>query len=597
MKKTCRLLCCILATLMMIGCIVGCSDSGEIIETSWIYVDEPVSDDSSVSQSADPNAEETQSKPGTESVDPGKPVVSTNTPDKDVKVVNNCYQTGYPIAKEEVTFNVMIKANDSGSTDYSKLPINSYLEDKLNIKFTWQVVTQDAMISKMTLAYASNTLPDIFMGMAPSGYKFHWRYIQQGQIIKLDEYLDTYGPNIKKMFEAEPEAKYICTAPDNGIYMLPMIDKSNPVKKFMKVMYINKKWLNNLGLEKPTTTEEFANVLRAFKNGDPNGNGRADEIPLVMPYFEPQLLGAFGISTYNNLYYVDDSDNVQYAAVQNAYREALIYYRNLYTEDLIDKNTFLTSQVNANQVIAQVANQSVETVGCFMTTDSGLVMDAERAYNDYEVLGPLTGPNGTCTYTNQVLEDMWPDWFLVTKACKYPEIAVRLADYFYSTEGTYTAMYGPQGQGWRYNEEGKVILRSNDRGSWQYQFTPGQVLPHYASTNFMDAFAETTPETMSEKVYAKNYEDRIKLYTPVIPTKVFPQMNYTDEENSSISTLTSTVSQYMQESTNTFLTGTQSVENYWDGYVANLKKIGLDELLKIQNDAYDRYLQFEESIK
>ena len=53
----------------------------------------------------------------------------------------------------------------------------------------------------------------------------------------------------------------------------------------------------------------------------------------------------------------------------------------------------------------------------------------------------------------------------------------------------------------------------------------------------------------------------------------------------------------MQESTNTFLTGTQSVENYWDGYVANLKKIGLDELLKIQNDAYDRYLQFEESIK
>lgn len=585
MKNSRRAICLLLALVLLFCCFTGC---GKANTTS----SDVAFGDSDFTDSSAEGVFSEQTISGESSV----PTVNSGTGSGSgtkVKVVNNCYQTGYPIAKDKVTLNIMIKANDSGNTDYSSLPITSYLEKKLNIKINWQVVQQSAMISKMTLAYASNTLPDIFMGLAPSGYKFHWKYIQQGNIVKLDDYIDTYGPNIKKMFKAEPDAEYACTAPDNNIYMLPMVDTSNPVRRFMNVMYINKKWLKNLGLSKPKTTEELASVLRAFKTGDPNGNGKADEIPWVMPYFDPQLLGAFGISTYHNMYYVDNSDKVQYAAVQNEYREAVIYYRNLYKEGLIDKNTFLSSQVDANKVISQVANQSVETVGCFMTTDSTLVMDGDRAYNDYEVLGPIKGPNGTCTYTNQVLEDMWPDWFLVTKACKYPEIAVRLADYFYSTEGTYTAMYGPQGQGWKVNKEGKVVLRSSKTGNWMYKFTPAHVLPHYASANFTATLVEPTPTTSAEKAYAKSYEDRIKLYTPVAAKKIFPQLSYTDDENSRISTLTETVSSYMQKSTTSFLNGSQSIESYWDGYVANLKKIGLNELLEIQNAAYQRYLKYK----
>ena len=44
--------------------------------------------------------------------------------------------------------------------------------------------------------------------------------------------------------------------------------------------WIRQDWLDKLGLAVPTTVDELHDVLLAFKNNDPNGNGKADEIPL-----------------------------------------------------------------------------------------------------------------------------------------------------------------------------------------------------------------------------------------------------------------------------------------------------------------------------
>ena len=46
-------------------------------------------------------------------------------------------------------------------------------------------------------------------------------------------------------------------------------------------LWFNYDWLEKLGLEEPQTTEELYEVLKAFKTQDPNGNGKANEIPLT----------------------------------------------------------------------------------------------------------------------------------------------------------------------------------------------------------------------------------------------------------------------------------------------------------------------------
>ena len=62
-------------------------------------------------------------------------------------------------------------------------------------------------------------------------------------------------------------------------------------------MLIYKPWLDQLGLEMPTTTDEFHEVLRAFKAaGDLNGNGIDDEIPYALCFDSEETLVAATLS-------------------------------------------------------------------------------------------------------------------------------------------------------------------------------------------------------------------------------------------------------------------------------------------------------------
>lgn len=66
------------------------------------------------------------------------------------------------------------------------------------------------------------------------------------------------------------------TAPDGHIYTIPYVCTDTTVGYSP---YINTKWLENVGMSTPTTTDEFEAVLKAFKEQDANGNGDAsDEI-------------------------------------------------------------------------------------------------------------------------------------------------------------------------------------------------------------------------------------------------------------------------------------------------------------------------------
>lgn len=99
-------------------------------------------------------------------------------------------------------------------------------------------------------------------------------------------------------------------------------------------------------------------------------------------------------------------------------------------------------------------------MGVFAATGWSEGVSAENYLAHYTVMPPLKGPAGAdSTWSYVDTEKIWPEWFVVTKNCQYPEIAVRLADYFYSTEGTTVALYGPPGANncWNYDKNGKYV--------------------------------------------------------------------------------------------------------------------------------------------
>ena len=513
----------------------------------------------------------------------------------DIAVENNCYETGFPIAKERVKLTVMVKDDSNGAGyDMDKAAITQWMKDEMNVDIEWLVVPGGWEVNQQaTLAFSSGNMPDILMGMAPLGYEFYWDYILEGKVQNLAPYVSKYGKNIIKLFKDYPQAEYMCTGYDGNLYMLPMVRSyENDPGRLAEELYINQTWLDNLGLSMPTTTKEFKEVLKAFRDNDPNGNGIKDEVPLELQEDLPTgLYGAFGVPVYKDLWYLDDNEQVHWAPVEDGYRRALTYYRDLYQEGLIGKDFY-------NQSITDIMKKidgSISTVGCFVADGVTRWLSAEQA-EQYVVVPPLTDELGNCTWMNQEVEAIWPEWFVVTSNCKYPEIAVRLADYFYSTEGSYTALYGPKGEDnlWNYNEDGKVVFTDEEnKETRKYEFTPSYSMPHYRSEEFYDAlYVETDESKLSakERVDRRNKEETIEKYFPVMAKNSLPKAKLSLEDMKKYNAISPDLDDYTWRKK--FLMGEASLENEWDSYIANMKKLGSDDVIGIKQKAYEEYKQW-----
>ncbi len=510
-------------------------------------------------------------------------------------VENNCYETGFPIAKDRVKLTVMVKDDSQGTGfDMNKAAITQWMKDEMNVEIEWLVVPGGMEVNQQaTLAFSSGNMPDILMGMAPLGYEFYWDYILEGKVQNLAPYVSKYGKNIVQMFKDYPQAEYLSTGYDGNLYMLPMVRSyENDPGRLAGALYINQTWLDNLGLSMPTTTKEFKEVLKQFKNNDPNGNGVNDEIPLDLQEDLPTgLYGAFGVPVYKDLWYLDDNSQVHWAPVEDGYRRALTYYRDLYQEGLIGKDFY---NQNITDIMKKIEG-TVSTVGCFVTDGVTDKLSAERA-EEYVVVPPLSDELGNCTWTNQEVEAIWPEWFVVTSSCKYPEIAVRLADYFYSTEGTYTALYGPEGKDnlWYFNEDGKVVFTDpENKETKKLELTPGYSMPHYRSTAFNEAAYVEEDEsklTPKERIERRNKKAQIELYFPVMNKNSLPKSKFSLENMKKYNAISPDLDDYTWRKN--FLMGEASLENEWDSYIANMKKLGSDDLIRIKQESYDEYLKW-----
>ena len=230
------------------------------------------------------------------------------------------------------------------------LPTNKFTkfaEEKFNIQFNWELNAGDGAKEKRQISLASGDYPDAYM---LPGYIDQFsqadvlKYGKQGVLIPLNDLIDQYAPNIKAAMESNADLRAFNTAPDGNIYGLVAYSQcfhcSYPNK-----LWLNTKWLDKLGLKTPTTTDEFKKVLEAFKTKDPNGNGKADEVPLsgstedfgvrVIPY----LMNGFVYDDDRN-YLNMTNGKVESAAIKPEWKEGLQYVKSLYDEKLIDPGAF-----------------------------------------------------------------------------------------------------------------------------------------------------------------------------------------------------------------------------------------------------------------
>ena len=190
-----------------------------------------------------------------------------------------------PIASKPIELDVVVKSNPQIS-DYENNLLINYMEEKTGIKANYIVIPADDITQKINLMLSSGQdMPDIFISCLTSDLIS--TYSEKNMFVPIIDYVQTQSAYFEPLLEEREHARESLTLPDGRIvgipYFLPVGEKVEQAEHSAigGKMWINQTWLDNLGLEMPTTTDEFKEVLQAFKEKDPNGNGKMDEIPLI----------------------------------------------------------------------------------------------------------------------------------------------------------------------------------------------------------------------------------------------------------------------------------------------------------------------------
>ncbi|MEE4563942.1 MULTISPECIES: ABC transporter substrate-binding protein [Paenibacillus] len=503
----------------------------------------------------------------------------TVNPDQDA----NFNKTGLPIVKEAVTLK-MVSPKAALAPDYSKMEIFKRLEKQTNIKIDWGNIPDTDFAEKKNLLLASGDLPDAFYGAGFTDYELI-NYGKDGTIIPLENLIDKYAPNLKALLDRRPDIKLAITAPDGHIYGLPSWEENKlDTNPFFHV--INKNWLDKLGLKVPQTLDEYTQALIAFKTKDPNGNGKADEIPLSFMHMQwcsdiAGIFGAFGLPD-NLEHRIVREGKVIFTASQPQFKEALKYiHDNWYKQGLIDPESFTQ---DAAQYLAKGKTPD-ETLGSYVWWEVEEVVGPERS-KDYALLPPLKGPNGDQMIGRNNGGGPGRGSFVITNENRYPAMTMRWIDQQYDPYMAAQIHWGPLDFVFKKDEKGKLVNlplpKGVSAGEFRQKVAPGTGNPGVITFDDFGKVVDMEPRAQKRAEYLEKY------YTPYMKKENYPSIFFEPDELDKINRIEPELIKYVNTQRGKFIVDGE-VDEKWDSYVKTLEKMGLNELMEIYQKGLDRY--------
>ncbi|MFC7677417.1 ABC transporter substrate-binding protein [Paenibacillus sp. GCM10028914] len=510
----------------------------------------------------------------------------------------------FPIVQNKTKLKFLV-IQDPMIIDYKNNDFVKWYEEKTNIEIEWDVIPSDSATEKVNLILNSGELPDAFFGVTFNEEQYA---VSQQMFLPLDDMIPKYAPNFEKVMQKHDGLRGIITATDGKIYGLPSWNDCYHCSMSKKV-WINKHWLEELGLEEPKTTEEFYQVLKAFKEKDPNGNGKADEIPFAGATSgwntDPNifLMNAFTYTNSDDLKLIVKDNKVETIVNTPEYRDGLKYIQRLYKEGLLYNPSYTQ---NNDQLRQLAANPDAEILGAFVSGANVNIIDeasvGPERYRHYVALAPLEGPNGVRYATHSKYDAAIPGSFYIPATSKNPEAALRWADYIYTFEGAITKKVGLKGVGWEDPKPGDVGLNGQPALSQRiipYVEEPQnhslmQIGINYAPEEFRfgEAVDPNVDPFSAEGLELMLRDETKNKYEPYVPKtdalSVLPPIKFKDEESQQIQTISVELANYVKESTVRFITGDLNLDIDWDKYVESLDKIGLKLYLETYQQGYDR---------
>lgn len=491
--------------------------------------------------------------------------------------------------EEQVTFTFMVKGTEgvTFAEDIAKNSLWKRLEEKTNVHIEFQFLG-DSPTEKLSLLVNGDGYGDVLWGGPMINSTEASKYIAAGIFVELNKYLtEELMPNFMDELEENPNIMNSITASDGNVYTMPKIT-GLPGHYLESPIWVNKAWLDKLGLSVPETLDEFTEMLRAFAERDPNGNGLADEIPYICATGQSAmhteaLLGLWGLATKDgtNDSFVQVVDGkVQFVPATDAYKEAVAYMAKLYEEGLMWSEAFTADSTAIN---AKLTSET-PVVGCFTS-----MQPAETAYKgDYVCIAPpKVDGYKACWYYHPAFNGS-SNQFFVTDKCENVNVLMAWLDNFYDLDVTMEALYGSV-------EDGRIII--NDDGKYERMKldeettarlnkeapTLSTLLGNFVCSISANDFENRVVLDETQRYAQSNYE----IYKDYITKEPWPRPYISVDDSYDLSTYSTDLLYEVTTKRASWITGKSDVNGEWEAYTSKLDNLGLNKFLEIMQRAYD----------
>lgn len=397
-------------------------------------------------------------------------------------------------------------------------------------------------------------------------------------------------PNLKKVFDENPEYRALSTAPDGHIYSFPWIEELGEGKESIHTVndmaWINVEWLENLGLEMPETTEELMVVLEAFKTQDPNGNGEDDEIPFSFINDGGNedlkfLFAPYGIGDNDDHLVVNDDGTVDFTADNDEYKEAIKYFNEMYEKGLIDKEAF---EQDWNTYVAKGKDHRY---GVYFTWDKMNVSGDDEAY---DVLPVLAGPTGEKHVTRTNGMGFSRDRLVITSANENLELTAKWIDKMYdplqSIQNNW-GTYGDETQQNIFELDGEMLKHLPLEGA-----SPGELRQRTEASGplaILDSYYGTYTTMPDDAKWRLDLMH--EYYLPYVNNENnYPRVFMEKDETDRLSKIEADMWDYIYRKRAEWITNGK-IEEEWDDYLSELTRLGIEEWVQIKQDGYDRFIK------
>lgn len=475
-----------------------------------------------------------------------------------------------------ISIDMMLLNNTSG--DGAEFVFKELVKEKFNIDIKFSLNNNQSHFEKLNLLIASNELPDIVSPLPADRAKLIG---PKGALVALDEYFD-YLPNFVKYLEEDETNKISAMADDGHIYALPRFAPGKTDYKWTPI--IRQDYLEELNIPTPTTYKELFDALRKIKAAHPDTVGVVNREKMT-------FLKAFGVgyNTFDTMFYNKENDKFEFGPMNSGFKEMITDFAQAWQDGILDKEFFTASEQQWQEK--------------FLNGSGVFTLDwPKRAYSlkeSYQKLNPndtkfntnLIDPLVSEGYTQKRLNysetlGLWTSWGISANT-KHLGRILQMVDWAYSDEAQEEIQWGLEGKHYTVNEDGRYQYTPEMKASYNPQGTVDPMNTLGLNHNRImrvekDNGVVEIPDDLNKII--QGYKNNVEGYE----TDYKIALTFTEEQSDRIEEIKMVTDTLVSEGVVAFVTGTRPMSEF-DGFVAQLRQQGGDELEKIYAEAYASY--------